>query len=372
MFTQGMNSRAHAALTRAGELADRFQDVDYKLRALIGQGIFCIRLEDFQGALALGRRARSIAEGVADPVALSTAEGIIGASLMYRGDYADALTYAQRVHHRITPLVRRAHIVRSGIDLSIWARCNEVLILWAQGLPDQSAQIARDVVTDAEIGGHPLSLCLAVTWCGCVISLRLGDLEAAGRAVTRLKDHAERHGLRRYYGVGLGFEGQLSAKRGDAAAGERPLRACLDALSEVPFETHYTAFLSSMAEVLAAVGHLDESLAIADEAVRRAERNHGLSWLPEALRIKGEILLLSDKADTTAAEEHFHRSLDLARLQGALSWELRCATSLAGLWRDQARTDEARELLASVYDRFTEGFATADLRAAKALIDDLV
>jgi tetratricopeptide (TPR) repeat protein len=366
-----MNRRAHAALTRAGELAESFQDVDYQLRALVGQGIFCVRLEDFQAALTLARRAKSIAEGVADPVALSTAESIIGASLMYRGDYADALTHALRVHRRITPLVRRAHIVRSGIDLSIWARCNEVLILWAQGLPDQSAQIARDVVTDAEVGGHPLSLCLALTWCGCVISLRLGDLEAAGRAVARLKDHAERHGLRRYYGVGLGFEGQLSAKRGDAAAGERPLRACLDGLSEVPFETHYTAFLSSMAEVLAAVGHLHESLAIADEALRRAERNHGLSWLPEALRIKGEILLLSDKADATAAEEHFRRALDLARLQGALSWELRCASSLARLWRDQARSDEARELLAPVYDRFTEGFATADLRAAKALIDDL-
>jgi predicted ATPase/DNA-binding winged helix-turn-helix (wHTH) protein len=371
MFTQGMNSRAHAALTRAGELANSLQDVDYQLRALVGHGIFCVRLEDFPGALALGRRAKSIAEGVADPFALSTAESIIGASLMYRGDYADALTYAQRVHRRITPLVRRAHIVRSGIDLSIWARCNEVLILWAQGLPDQSAQIARDVVTDAEVGGHPLSLCLALTWCGCVISLRLGDLEAAERAVNRLKDHAERHGLRRYHGVGLGFEGQLSAKRGDAAAGERPLRTCLDGLTEVPFETHYTAFLSSMAEVLAAVGHRDESLAIADEALRRAERNHGLSWLPEALRIKGEILLLSDRADTTAAEEHFRRSLDLARLQGALSWELRCTTSLARLWRDHARNDEARQLLAPVYDRFTEGFATADLKAAKVLLDDL-
>jgi predicted ATPase len=72
-----------------------------------------------------------------------------------------------------------------------------------------------------------------------------------------------------------------------------------------------------------------------------------------------------------AAEDHFRQALDWARRQGALSWELRCATSLARLRRDQARHEEARELLASVYDRFTEGFATADLRAAKALIDEL-
>jgi predicted ATPase len=93
--------------------------------------------------------------------------------------------------------------------------------------------------------------------------------------------------------------------------------------------------------------------------------------LPEALRIKGGLFLLQDRGVIAAAEDHFRQALDLARQQGALSWELRAATSLARLWRDQARSQEAHELLAPVYDRFTEGFATADLRAAKALIEEL-
>jgi predicted ATPase len=90
------------------------------------------------------------------------------------------------------------------------------------------------------------------------------------------------------------------------------------------------------------------------------------------LRIKGELFLLQDAPGAAAtAEDHYQQGLDWARRQGALSWELRCATSLARLWRDQARSEEARELLVSVYDRFTEGFATSDLKAATALIHEI-
>jgi predicted ATPase len=90
------------------------------------------------------------------------------------------------------------------------------------------------------------------------------------------------------------------------------------------------------------------------------------------LRIKGELFLLQGApAAAAAAEEHFRQALDWARRHGALSWELRCATSLARLWHNQSRSDEAREVLAPVYDRFTEGFDTADLKSAKSILEDL-
>jgi predicted ATPase len=94
--------------------------------------------------------------------------------------------------------------------------------------------------------------------------------------------------------------------------------------------------------------------------------------LAELLRVKGELLPLRGEPGAAAtAEGHFRQALDLARQQGALSWELRAATSLTRLWRSEARNEEALELLPSVYDRFTEGFTTADLKAAKALIKEL-
>jgi predicted ATPase len=115
---------------------------------------------------------------------------------------------------------------------------------------------------------------------------------------------------------------------------------------------------------------LDEALATADEALKRTEYSNALWWMPEAIRIKGEHLL-SCKSDTYQAQDHFRMSLELAHRQGALSWELRAAASLARLLRDQGRSAEALAPLQPVYDRFTEGFETADVKAAKALLDAL-
>jgi predicted ATPase len=109
-----------------------------------------------------------------------------------------------------------------------------------------------------------------------------------------------------------------------------------------------------------------------DEALARSERDEERWCVAELLRVKGELVLREGEPEAAAvAEDHFRQALDWARRQGALSWELRAATSLARLWRDQNRPKAAREILAPVYDRFTEGFETADLKAATLLLDDL-
>ena len=109
-----------------------------------------------------------------------------------------------------------------------------------------------------------------------------------------------------------------------------------------------------------------------EEALARSESSEERWWIAELLRVKGELVLLENGPEAAAAaEDHFRKALDWARRQGALSWELRAATSLARMWRDQARIREARELLGSTYDRFTEGFETADLKTAKQLLDQL-
>ena len=213
-------------------------------------------------------------------------------------------------------------------------------------------------------------MCLALTWCGCIIPLRLGQLQIAETAIARLKDHAQSHGLSAYHANGLCFEGQLAAKRGDAAAAERLIRAGLKNLQQTQSETLYTVFLTGLAEVLMTSAQLDEAFATADEALKRTEYSNALWWMPEAIRIKAEVLLLFEGA-TNQAEDLFHRCLDMAHRQGALSWELRAATSLARLQRRRDRLKEARDLLLSVYGRFAEGFDTADLQTAKALLDDL-
>jgi hypothetical protein len=228
-------------------------------------------------------------------------------------------------------------------------------------------------LSDAEAESIPASLCQALAWTGCRISLWLGDLETAERSVARLKQQAGEHGLRGYYACGLGFEGALTAKQGDVAAGERLVRACLDGLREESWVTvsvdQGLAILSAHAEILIAARNADAVMAAADAAVKYAEA-HGRSWwMPEALRLKGEALLLSGRTNEAEAEEHFRQSLELAHRRGALSWELRAATSLGRLLHHQGRSADAIACIQPIYGRFTEGFDTADLIVAKQLLD---
>ena len=369
MFTKGFSDTADVALRKATELAEHFHDFDHQLRSVAALATQCHRLEDFQGALIFGRRAEVIARQAADPVSRSIAEWILGTSLLFLGEYDNALPHAQRTQ-RLTraPAVRRAHMVRLGRDGFISASCTAAHIFWAHGLFGQAAQAAQDVLAEAETADHPMSLCTALIWCGCAIPLWLGDLQTAQRSIAQLRHHAQSHDLRSHFATSLCFEGQLLAKQGDIVASENLLRTGLTNCRQTKSEIFYTAFLGSLAEVLMKSGQHGESLAAADEALQRAERRKALWCVPDALRIKGEALLSSEEY-TSAAEDHFRRSLDLARRQGALAWELRAAISLGQLLLNQNRLTDAAAGLKPVYDRFTEGFDTADLKTARALLE---
>ncbi|WP_426437236.1 tetratricopeptide repeat protein [Bradyrhizobium genosp. P] len=238
---------------------------------------------------------------------------------------------------------------------------------WLQGMLDQSAQTICGVLADTADTDQPVSVAFALNW--CLLTLSHGQLETAEPWIAWLKDHAGKHAMSSYYACALGFEGLLRAERGDIAAGEQLLRACLKGLRQAQYEVLYDRFLIGLAEVLLAAGRFDESLAAIDEALELAD----LPLWPrraEALRVKGEILLSSNKTNLQLTEDHFHQSLDVARRQGALFWELRTTMSLGRLHHAQGRVDEARDLLQSVYARFTEGLATAELQSARHLLEE--
>jgi predicted ATPase len=370
--TQGPIGDAHAALVRANELGKAFGNLDYQLRALTGLVISSRMADDLSGGLALSRQVDGIAKQISSPVALATADCLLGSSLLWLGEYAEARARVEQGSRYNSSDVRRAHLLRSGYDHFIHTQTLRAQILWLQGFADQSLQFTRDVLIEAERTSHPVSLNLALTWAGCGIPLRVGDLQMAEQSIGRLKAHAGAHGAPSYHAAALGFEGQLYAARGDIQAAERLLRHSIAELSETKFYMLYTAFLSPLAEVLAAAGRGNEALAAAEEAVERATRNKNYWCLPEALRIKGKLFLSQDAPGAAAAaEDQFRQALDWASRQGALSWELRAATSLARLLNNQKRSADATALLQPVYDRFTEGFVTADLKAAKSLLDEL-
>ena len=266
---------------------------------------------------------------------------------------------------------RRSHAIRFQYDQPLVARMILARILWLQGFPDQALRIAQANVEDARAVDHALSVCGALE-VACLVAIWSGDLAAAERSVATLLDHSARHALAVWHARGRCLNGVVLIRRGEVGGGLEVLRAALDELRETGFVPYYTGLLGTLAQGLAGVGQVAQGLATIDEALTRSERDEEHWCIAELVRIKAELVLLAGgPGAAAAAEEHFQRALSWTRRARGLSMELRCATGLARLWHAQGRTEPARELLAPVYGRFTEGFDTADLRAAKALLDRL-
>ena len=229
---------------------------------------------------------------------------------------------------------------------------------------------AESSLADARAANHANSFCSALALAACPIALWAGDWVAAEHYGGMLLEHSRKHTLSRWRAYGRCHQGVLFIHRGDLGTGLRLLRAGLEELGHPRLAPRFFTFL--MAEALGHAGQIADGLTMIEEAIVRSERTEERWVIAELLRIKGELLLLQGMPGAAAAADgHFQEALDWARRQGALSWELRTASSLARLWRDQHRITEARALLESVYARFTEGFATADLQDARSLLEQL-
>jgi predicted ATPase len=225
---------------------------------------------------------------------------------------------------------------------------------------------AEMTIAEAQATGHALSLCYALAFAACPIALWAGNLAAAVHYTGLLVDHSRRNSVPLWNAYGSRFHRTVAIKSGGLDTG---LHSGIDEVAEPMFRFRFLTGLIELAEALVQAGRITEGLAVVEAAIEQSE----VGWLtPELRRLKGELLLLqSTPAVEQAAEDLFRQALDGARRQGALSWELRAATSLARLLRDRDRIGEARDLLAPIYERFTEGFDTVDLQAGKKLLNEL-
>jgi predicted ATPase len=245
-------------------------------------------------------------------------------------------------------------------------------ILWLQGFANQALRVVEHNIEEGRAIGHALSFCSVLGQGACPIAFLAGDFDAAACYGAMLLDHTERHPIRLWQLWARCFNGMVMAKRGDINAGLEVLRGELEQAGEAKFLPRFLLPLGEFAATLGEVGEVTQGLEIVDGALARCRARDEGWYLAELLRIKGELILKADGSAATAeAEREYLSALDCARSQGALSWALRAATSLARLLSDQGRPADATALLQPVYGRFTEGFATADLTAAKALLDDL-
>jgi len=366
-LTKGSCPDTVVAWTSAFEIAESIDDADYRLRALWGMFIESITSRRYREALALAERFCTCAATSTDPADGPVGDRLVGVALLALGDLEGARWHVERMLGRY--LARRSHIIRFQYDQRLLARSYHSLILGLQGFADQAIHGVECNLVDARASDHPVSLSSALSW-ACPVAFLIGDLTLAERYVRALMDRSTRHTLELWNLVGRCFGGVLLIKRGEVGAGLELLRAAFARVPQDSLSLLYTLFLAEIADALGRDGNAAEGLSIIDETLARSERDEERWCVAELLRIKGELILReSEPQAASTAEQHFLQSLDWARRQGALSWELRTSTSLARLQHDQGRIAEARSLLQPVYDRFSEGFETADLKTAKTYLD---
>ena len=373
MYTRSVtDAEVGAAWTKALEIAEALNDLEYQLRALWGVWSFHMRSGEHRLTLALAQRFCGLAEKHPDPNSRMIGERMIGDSEYLLGDLLSARRHLEHMLSHYTVSNQRPHFIRFQIYQRASARALLARILWLQGFPDQAVGAAASSVEDARETNHAISLCYALALAACPIALLVGDLDAVDHYVGMLIDCSRRNALALWQAWGRYYQGVLFIKRGDVVGGLRLLRAGLDELGEAKFAVRFVTYLSDVAEALGRAGQIAEGLGLIEEAIARFDNTEERWLIADLLRGQGELLLLQNAPGATEiAEDYCRQALDWACRQGALLWELRAAVSLARLLREQGRSDDAMALLHPVYDRFTEGFDTADLKAAKELLDAL-
>jgi predicted ATPase/DNA-binding winged helix-turn-helix (wHTH) protein len=367
-LTKGSCPEMVAAFASAFEIAECLDDADYRLRALWGAFMEHITSLRYRAALAVAEKFCSYAVKSADPADKLIGDRLVGVALLALGDLESARRHIERMMGRY--VARTSHIIRFQFDQQLLARSYHCRILWLQGFADQALRSIESHLVAARASDHPYSLFSGLLQTACPVALLVGDLTLAERYVKALMDLSARHAVELWTLGGRCFGGILLIKRGSIGAGLELLRTAFAGIPQNAFTLFYTPVLAEIADALGRDGKAAEGLSIIDEALARSDCNEEHWCVAELLRVKGELILREDAPQAaTAAEKQFLRSLDWARRQGALSWELRSSTSLARLQQDQGRIAEARSLLQSVYDRFSEGFETADLKTAKAYLN---
>jgi predicted ATPase len=230
--------------------------------------------------------------------------------------------------------------------------------------------MAHDAVRLATELAQPISLAIALGYLSFLHQFR-GEARLAQEQAEATIARSTEQAYLQYRATGIIIRGWAVAAEGDLEAGTAALQEGLTDLRAAGADVRRSYFLALLADISARSGRTEAAQSTIAQAIAFAEESGERWWAADLYRLKGELLLAQSRANCAEAEACFHRALEVARSQSAKAFELRAATSLARLWAEQGKLAQASDLLAPVYGWFTEGFDTADLKGAKALLNEL-
>jgi class 3 adenylate cyclase/predicted ATPase len=318
----------------------------------------------------LAARILTLAEKQAETAPLMIGHRLMGDSLVSMGNVVQGRVHLDRALALYDPARHRPLATRFGHDSRVAILSYRAWALWMLGYPDAAlADIGQAVGFAIDID-HPATLMFALA-AALVPQLLCGDYAKAKEMSDRFVALADEKRAAMWKAYSVMFRGSLLALTGSGADAVHTITAGIAAHRSTGSTIELPWFLSCLAQAHANLGRLDDAWIAINEAVTAAETTQEAWCEAECHRIAGAIALMSPEPNATRAQACFDRALAIARAQHTKSWELRAAMSMARLWRDQGKPQQARELLAPVYGWFTEGFDTLDLKDAKALLDEL-
>ena len=326
----------------------------------------------FNGDVARERAAEilALAEKQGGKVPLMRGHLVMGVTLVLTGNFAESLLHHDQSLALYDPVEHRSLATRFLQDPRVGALYWRSLALWALGYPEAGLAGTEQSLSEARETGHAGSLMQAMVMT-CLTQLISGNYAIAKAQSDELIALAEEKGSAFWRNRGMLRRASLLALTGKASDAVGIFRSAIPAHRSTGTPIFMPVNLPLLARAYGELGQFDDAWSHIGETITAVETTK-LKWYEaEVHRIAGEIALMSPEPDAAKAEAYFERALAVARAQQTKSWELRAAISMARLWREQGKRDEARELLAPVYGWFSEGFDTLDLKQAKALLDEL-
>lgn len=368
------------AYGRAQELCEQVGEPGQLFVVLYGLWGYSLVRMDLRTTSELAERCLALAQSSQNRALLLEGQRMVGETAFYRGDFIPARRHLEQSYALYDPRQHHAHASVYGQDPKIALLSNGSWNLWCLGYPDQALRWSQEALSLSQDWPHPFSQAFALRAASVLHLFRREGQIAQARAEAAIALSSEQ-GFIMWLAMANIPRGWTRVEQGEIEAGIIQMRENIAAYRAMGMELDTPYILTLLAQAYGQSGQTSAALNLLAEALALAEKTVGHYWEAELHRLKGEMLLKAEggtpkirgqvRKDESEAEACFWQAIEVARRQGGKSLELRAVMSLSRLWHSQGsqgKTEEARQILAAIYGWFTEGFETADLQEARALL----
>lgn len=358
------------AYTKARELCKRVGNTTQMVQVLGGLAVVHYVRGEHHQAKELASEGLALADKANEPLLMLLCHWYLGFIDFIFGKHINALKHFRCALDVYDPYQHHHSLVYlRGSDAGLGVMAYEACCLWCLGYPDQALKHSEETLSLARELGHPFSLVDVLCFAGCLFHEMRWDGKSLEADAKELMQISQERDLAGWFATGTRYRGVALVQQGKILEGVKQAREGINAMKSENIWIYSSGTFASIAKMQIKAGNLKEAMAALDEAFAFVKKTDERYWESELYRLKGEIL--STQGEDDRAENNFSKAIEIARKQDARSLELRAVMSLCYLWEKRGKRKEAHQILAAIYNWFTEGFETPDLIEANKLIQEL-